>query len=196
MKFPAITAQALTGMEELTCSGVRVIDYWAWAHSDLVDNIERGIFAEFLVHTAMNEADNVRVNWNSCDVISPEGIRIEVKSSGYLQSWEQENLSAITFSVRPSHTWDPETNSFTEEYARQSDVYVFCLHKHTQQESMNILSLEQWTFFVLPTGVLNAKASTQKTITLNHLKTLGAVETDYYGLRETVINIARSDNYA
>ena len=178
MNFPAIKTQKLTAMKKI-CSGVRVVDYWAWAHSDLVDNIERGIFAEFLVHTAMNEADTVRANWKSHYVISPEGISIEVKSSGYIQSWDHDELSPISFSIESS-----------DERDRQSDMYVFCIHKHTEQESLNILNLEQWTFFVLPTAVLNDKVGRQKTITLSRIKALGAVETDYYSLRENVIQAA------
>ena len=184
MKFPAIKAQKLTGLEKI-CSGVRVIDYWAWAHSDLVDNIERGIFAEFLVRTAMNVADTVYANWKRSNVISPEGINVAVKSSGYIQSWNHDELSPISFSIESS-----------DECTRQSDVYVFCIHKHTEQESLNILDLEQWTFFVLSTAVLNDKVGQQKTIALSRIKTLGAVETDYSSLRETVINITRSDYYA
>ena len=178
MKFPAIKAEKLTAMKKI-CPGVKVVDYWAWAHSDLVDNIERGIFAEFLVHTAMNEADAVRSNWKSHHVISPEGISIKVKSSGYIQSWGHDELSPIVFSIE------------SDEGDRQSDVYVFCIHKHTEQESLNILDLEQWTFFVLSTAVLNDKVGKQKTITLNRIKALGAVETDYSGLRDAVINAAK-----
>lgn len=179
MNYPAIKAQKLTAMRKI-CPGVRVIDYWAWAHSDLVDNIERGIFAEFLVHTAMNEADTMRANWKSRYVISPEGISIKVKSSGYIQSWGHDELSPISFSIESS-----------DERTIQSDVYVFCIHKHTQQDSLNILDMEQWTFFILPTAVLNDRVGKQKTITLNRLKSLGAVETDYYTLRETVIQAAQ-----
>ena len=179
MNFPAIKAQKLTAMKKI-CPGVRVIDYWAWAHSDLVDNIERGIFAEFLVHTAVQEANSVRSPWKRSNIISPEGISIKVKSSGYIQSWGHDELSPIIFSIESS-----------DECTRQSDVYVFCIHKHTEQESLNILDLEQWTFFIIPTAVLNNKVGSQKTITLNRLKSLGAVETDYYGLREIVIQAAK-----
>ncbi len=178
MKFPAIKAQNLTAMKKI-CSGVRVVDYWAWAHSDLVDNIERGIFAEFLVHTAVHEANSVRSPWKRSNIISPEGISIKVKSSGYIQSWGHDELSPIIFSIESS-----------DECARQSDVYVFCIHKHTEQDSLNILDLEQWTFFILPTAVLNDKVGTQKTITLNRLKTLGAVEVDFFSLREAVMQAA------
>lgn len=170
MNYPALKAEALSGDEEIAGSSARVIDYWSWAYSCIADNTERGIFAEFLVHLAVNEADPVRTNWKSCDVISPDGIKIEVKSSAYLQSWEQEKLSAIQFSIS----------------SRQSDVYVFCLHNHTEQESMNILDLSQWTFFVMNTSALNAKAGNQQTITLSRLKALGAIETDYHHLRNTI----------
>ena len=178
MNFPAIKTQKLTAMKKI-CSGVRVVDYWAWAHSDLVDNIERGIFAEFLVHTAVNEADTVRSNWKRNNIISPEGINIKVKSSGYIQSWGHDELSPISFSIGSS-----------DESDRQSDVYVFCIHTHTEQDSLNILDLEQWTFFVLPTAVLNDKVGRQKTITLSRIKALGAVEVDYSGLREAVMKAA------
>ena len=184
MKFPAIKTQKLTAMKKI-CSGVRVVDYWAWAHSDIVDSFERGIFAEFLVRTVMNATDTVYSNWKRSNIISPEGINIKVKSSGYIQSWGHDDLSPISFSIESS-----------DESTRKSDVYVFCIRKHTEQDSLNILDMEQWTFFVLPTAVLNDKVGSQKTITLNRLKSLGAVESDYYGLREAVINITRSDYYA
>lgn len=116
--------------------------------------------------TGINKAESMRLNWKSCDVISTKRISIKVKSSGYM--WFHKNLSALRFSVKTSHIWNAETNTYAEDCIRQSDIYVFCLHNHTQR----------------------------KTITLNRLKSLGAVETDYYGLREAVINITRSDKYA
>ena len=58
-----------------------------------MDNAERGALAEYLVACALGVADNVRVNWDKYDLLSPEGIAVEVKSSGYLQSWDQNELS-------------------------------------------------------------------------------------------------------
>ena len=183
----------LSGHEVINGTSLTLSDYWSWAHSDLVNNTERGIFAEFLVHKAMNEDNNIRKDWTSYDVLSPEGIRIEVKSSGYIQSWHQEKLSAISFSVRPARSWNPETHKYAEECTRDSDVYVFCLHKHTDKESINILDLSQWTFFVLPTSTLNVMAESQKTISLSRVQSLGAIETDYDHLRDTIITTARSE---
>ena len=182
------------GNEEILGTGLTLLDYWLWAHSDMMNNTERGIFAEFLVHTAVNDTTNTRKDWTSYDVLSPEGIRIEVKSSGYVQTWNEEKISAIKFSVKPTRSWNPETHQYSEECTRNSDVYVFCLHKHKDKESINILDLSQWTFFVLSTSTLNVMASQQKTITLSRVKSLGATETDYAHLRSTITIIARSDN--
>ncbi len=158
----------LTGREKITEAGLCVMDYWQWAHSDIVCNTERAAFAEFLVHSAVNGVEDIRTNWTEYDVLTPGGIKIEVKSSGYLQSWEQKELSRIKFDI----------------HQRCSDFYVFCLHKHTERESMNILDLSQWTFFVMRTSTLNEKVGGQNEISLNRLLELGAMETDYHHLKE------------
>lgn len=75
----------------------------------------------------MNESDTVRQSWKSYDVLSPEGSKIEVKASGYIQAWPQEKLSSVSFSIRPAHSWDMETSTYADELTRDSDVYVFCL---------------------------------------------------------------------
>lgn len=94
----------------------------------------------------------------------------------------------------PAHSWDMKTNTYAEGLTRDSDVYVFCLHDHTEQESLNILDLSQWKFFVFLTRSIEAGVGMQKTITLNRIKTLGAIETDYDNLRDTIINAIRSES--
>ena len=110
-----------------------------------------------------------------------------MKASGYIQSWPQERLSAINFSIRPTYGWDSETNTYASDCARQSDVYVFCLLNHKEQDTINPLDTAQWSFFVLPTKVLNEKVGGQKTIALSGVIKLGAKETDFAGLREAIL---------
>ena len=50
---------------------------------DGMDNAERGALAEYLVACALGGGEGVRVNWDKYDLLSPEGIAVEVKSSGY-----------------------------------------------------------------------------------------------------------------
>jgi hypothetical protein len=41
--------------------GATVADFWGWSRSDLLDNTERGVLAEFIVATALDiPADGVR----------------------------------------------------------------------------------------------------------------------------------------
>lgn len=188
--YPTIKPNPLTGDERITQTEERLISYWRWAHSNLIDNAERGAFAEYMVHIAMNAVEPTRVNWDRYDVKSPEGIAIEVKTSGYIQSWAQSRLSSITFSIRPTYGWDSETNAYASERTRQSDVYVFCLHAHKNQETIDPLDMAQWKFYVLPTAVLNDKVGSQKTISLSGVIQLGGKETDFGGLRDAVLSAA------
>ena len=51
----------------------------AWAYSDIVGNTERGKLAEFIVAMALGITESISVAWNKYDLLSKEGIRIEVK---------------------------------------------------------------------------------------------------------------------
>ena len=48
----------LKGNEEFTLhstsAGITVLDFWRWAFSDLIDNTQRGVLAEFLVYSSLN----------------------------------------------------------------------------------------------------------------------------------------------
>ncbi len=191
MNYPAIKSKALTGKEIIQSEDAKAISdlqsYWSWAHSNLIDNAERGALAEYLVHLAVGATASTRVNWDRYDVLSPENIAIEVKASGYIQSWAQEKLSAIQFSIRPTYGWDSETNTYSETLSRQSDIYVFCLLAHKEQETVNPLDTSQWEFYVLPTSILNEKVGNQKTITLSGVIKLGAKKTGYKELRNTIL---------
>lgn len=164
----------------------KVVDFWKWAYSDLVGNTERGALAEYIVACAMGVEDKERIAWDKYDLLSSEGIAVEVKASGYIQTWEQDRLSAISFGIQPTHGWDSETNVYAQEKQRQADVYVFCVHKHTEQETINPLDVSQWDFYVMPTCVLNEKVGGQKRISLSALQKLGAERCSYGLLYERI----------
>ena len=82
MKYPAIYIR--NKEDDIITDGqgneiATVLDYWKWAHSCLMDNAERGAFAEYLVASAVGGKGEGRINWEKYDVISEEGITIEVK---------------------------------------------------------------------------------------------------------------------
>ena len=63
-----------------------IFDYWSWAYSDIVGNTTRGALAEFIVARAIGSEPAVRNDWAAYDLETPSGIKVEVKSSAYLQS--------------------------------------------------------------------------------------------------------------
>jgi hypothetical protein len=110
-------------------------DYWAWAYSDILSNRNRSIFAEFLVGKALGIVTKPRVEWDCVDFIYC-GKKIEVKSSAYLQSWNQEYPNQNKFSTIK---YDIEKRKYVDiasvyvpdndgKPVRFADCYVFCLY--------------------------------------------------------------------
>lgn len=125
--------------------------------SDLRTNNVRGYLAEFLVARAVGSAGR-RVEWDAWDVTAPTGTRIEVKASGYLQSWSQTKLSTPSYHVAAAYSWDSATGASSTEQAFNADVYVFCLHTATSHEEYDPLQLSQWDFYVAGRQVIEAQA--------------------------------------
>lgn len=92
-----VNMNKLTGREKFS-NGQSVNMFWSWAHSDLMNNAERGRLAEFIVSMALNCNSPSRVEWDAYDLSTEDGIKIEVKSSAYLQTWHQnENAGDYRF---------------------------------------------------------------------------------------------------
>lgn len=192
------------GSEQLTFKdkelGSSVLDFWSWAYSDLIRNVNRGAFAEFIVLEAMNNQSgitpprtNFRVSMDAYDLLSPDGIRVEVKSSAYIQSWESEHPARISFRIAPAKSLDSSGNySADSQYCRHSDVYVFCVWTAMSREQ-NILDLSLWDFYVIATKTLDQKVQNQKTITFQSLLSLQPRKVDYFGLYEAIRSEAMND---
>ena len=150
-----------------------ILDYWSWAYSDIVGNTNRGALAEFIVGRAIGSEAAVRNDWAAYDLETPSGIKVEVKSSAYLQSWHQTAVSAPSFSIRKAKEWSPETNEFGEERLRHSDVYVFCLLAYKGDKRMlDPLDLSQWEFYVVKTSEIDRIFGGRSSISINRVKDL------------------------
>lgn len=187
----------LTGNEEFTLhgtnAGITVTDFWRWAFSDLIDNTQRGVMAEFLVYSSLNRITfpdiQIRENWLPFDVTSPSGRRIEVKSAAYIQTWTPENIfSQIQFDIGKKLAWDNATATSATIAKRNCDLYVFCLFT-AKTKDVSLLDLDYWDFYVLPTSVLDRKVPEQKGIALSSLLKLDPVKTDYAGLGAVIESI-------
>ena len=115
----------------------------------------------------------------------------------YLQSWGHEKLSKIVFGIRPTRLWSSTNGTAEVEVWRQADIYLFCLLKHEEKESLDPLDLDQWEFYLLRSSVLDERCSQSKTISLGRLKGLNPRVINYGGLaacvKEMSAEIRRGD---
>jgi hypothetical protein len=117
--------------------------------------------------------ESVREEWQHFDLITADGLKIEVKSAAYIQSWHQRGLSKIVFGVPETCAWEAETNTWSKEKKRQADVYVFALLKHEEKESIDPLNMDQWEFFVCSARAIGERTREGKSVSLKMLEVLG-----------------------
>ena len=193
MRLPRIAPKTQSGDEPFRAGeetlGFTLQDYWRWSGSDLMGNAARGVMAEYLVAKALGVTQEPREEWGEFDAEVLGCGTIEVKSSAYIQSWEQQDYSKISFDIgKRKSAWNPKTGKYMEldPPERVADVYVFCLLKHKCQETIDPLDVHQWEFFVVPRSKLDHDDwKDNKSVGLNPLSRL-AKPTAYHELRDQV----------
>lgn len=198
-----------TGNEALILEGkdlpYTMIDYWRLNLSDILLNMNRGGFAEFIVQSAMdysgfNALKQEKTGIEAWDVDGPaiktaDGTRlskIEVKSAASVQidtPDEKEPISLpdsrIVFSIKKAIDY----NGPDEIPRRNNDLYVFC-HYTATRKSDNMLDLKYWDFYVISTRKIenDEQLSKQSTISLYRLKKLGVPCVSFTSLYKAIID--------
>lgn len=185
---PPSSAQ-LHGDEPFIGLDAHVRDFWSFAMSNLRTNNVRGYLAEFLVARAVGATD-IRVEWDAFDVLTNDGVKVEVKSAGYLQTWSQRRLSRISFGSMKGRTWSPEAGE-SPEATLNADVYVFAIHTATRHEDYDVLDLGQWEFYVA--GRTAIEATGYSSIGMPTLRTLTEGPVPYGELGDAISECARRD---
>jgi len=145
------------------------LEFWQWAYGDLLDDDVKGAFAEWLVHKLLGVVTSRRVSWANSDVITPEGVRIEVKSTAFWQSWKLLDERGLP-EAKPKHpairddrkirfaglkardsTAVPDSS---EPKAFKSHLYVFAFQNNIDPATWNAFDLKQWEFYLVPTAKL------------------------------------------
>ncbi len=176
MTYPKIKPKIKSGKEIFKFKNkktkFKLIDFWRWNTSNIISNVTRGVLSEFIVASALNvNLKTPREEWAPYDLITREGIKIEVKSASYVQAWEQKKLSTISFSIKESYVCKTEENNQNSyEKTRASDIYVMCLLSNQNQKTIDPLNLEQWTFYVLSIEEIKNYKRSKSSITLKSLE--------------------------
>jgi hypothetical protein len=155
-----------------------VLEFWQYGFSNLNSNVLRGALAEFLVEKALSEDGNIGIRnpWGDYDVLTKGGVKIEVKCCSYIQDWDQEKLSTIKFSGLKARElyWSPEIKEFnkikSDPKGYKADIYILALFKHQSVETLDILDLNQWCFYVLSKEEISRISKNSSSISLSALE--------------------------
>jgi hypothetical protein len=144
--------QALIGSEVLGSD--TVLDFWRWALGDLRMNNARGYLVEYLVAKAVGDDSPIRVEWGPYDARASDGTLIEIKATGYLQSWATKRLSTPRWSfksVTADRVWSDETGEYLSVNPwERVHVWVFALQTCRDPDAYDALDVAQWEFRVIP----------------------------------------------
>ncbi len=115
------------------------------------------------------------------------GTTIEIKSSAYVQLWEQSKPSVIEFGIAPHRSWNAESGEYREGVKRWADIYVFCVFKG--EKPLQPLDTSYWNFYVIPTKTLDRKHVEQRSIRLSSLEKLSPRKCSHAELKKVISNI-------
>lgn len=100
------------------------------------------------------------MEWDPFDLLwrpnSTASVRIEVKSSAYLQSWRQRHHSKPSFSGLKGKFLIEESGEYSLRADYTADVYVMCLNGQKDPQAFDPLDTNQWKLFVVPRHLLAA----------------------------------------
>ncbi len=185
---PGVTLpRKLAPSERLIGCDASVSDFWAWAYSDLILNIDRAVFAEFIVGRALDVTEGTRRVWDCVDH-KYKGKKIEVKATGCAQRWRQgKKRSPPSFDIakRVCVKWGEPAAEDGAPAIRSADCYVFCIHTDKEAATANALDLNHWKFLVISKEKLNREFGDQKSVACSVIRK-HCEETDFKGLRKAV----------
>jgi hypothetical protein len=157
------------GLIGVELQGASLLDFWKWAFSDLSDDDLKGIFAEWLVLKLLRIPSVRRVSWANSDIITPDGVRIEIKATSYWQSWKLLDESGA---LRPTPLYPISSKTqirfaglkardavavpnSTEPQLLKSHVYFFAFQHEKDIERWNAMDISQWEFYALPVSAVS-----------------------------------------
>ena len=200
--YKRIPVSKLTGTEQFKNVGSKkfsVQEFWSYGFSNLNSNVLRGALAEFIVENALrgNEQIDVRNPWGDSDVIAPDGKKIEVKCCSYIQDWDQDDYSRISWSgLKAKHLyWSSADRGAVSLNLQErptdykSDIYVLALFKHQDHATLDILNMDQWCFYVLSKERIKELSKNGNSISLIRLEKFDITPVGFTEISRTIVDL-------
>ncbi|MBN1162503.1 hypothetical protein JXA34_02025 [Patescibacteria group bacterium] len=194
--YKRVEPKKLTGKETFKNANKEfsVLQFWQFAFSNLNSNVLRGDLAEFFIENALRDVEHITIKnpWGDFDVVTNEGTKIETKCSAFLQDWDQKELSKPLFSgLRAKDLyWNSAVSDFKADSGKdyKSDIYVFVLQNHKNPETLNLLDMNQWEFFVLSRDELKEISKNASSVSLVKLQKENVEPIHFNGLRQAILS--------
>ncbi|MGI6340913.1 MAG: hypothetical protein ACOX0B_01745 [Minisyncoccales bacterium] len=187
-------AKKLTGNEFFKNNNFSILEFWQYGFSNLNSNILRGSLAEFIIENLLKDKSEVGVRnpWNDYDILY-KNRKIEVKCSSYIQDWDQEDFSKIIFSGLKAKDlyWSKAVSEFNRDNKKEykADIYVLCLVDHKNPETLDLLNLDQWSFFILTKEELKNISNNSSSISITRLENNNYKPIRYEEVKKYIDNI-------
>ena len=146
-------------------------DYWQWTYSDLMISENRSSFGLFLIAQALELTSIPRINWGEVD-LRYKRKKISVKINSRIQGWKQSKSTRILFDIPKKKGWHAKKPDSLTFKNREADLFIFGLHTEKQVKCANLLDLNQWEFYVVPTETLDANFPNKNKIGIRQLKSI------------------------
>lgn len=196
--YKRLPVKKLTGSEQFKNTGGKkfsVLEFWRYGFSNLNSNVLRGVLAEFIIENAIKDSGQatVRSPWGDYDVLAPNGKKIEVKCCSYIQDWDQKELSKIVWTglkAKDLYYSSAVSNNLkltTRKTDYKADIYVFCLLKHQDPKTLDILNMDQWCFYVLSKEKVKEISRNGNSISLVRLEKIGMKPISFKEIEDAII---------
>jgi hypothetical protein len=151
-----------------------LIEFWQWAYSDMRSNTVRPLVAEFLVGKSLGCLDTRgRREWAAWDH-EYRGAKIEVKSSGRVQSWSPAAKSRTVFGIpQAKNAWCADEEKYLGP-GRHADIYIFAVNTQSDPKLAELFDESDWVFYVLPVSEIEARFACQKTVSLSVIERIAS----------------------
>lgn len=174
--YKRIEPKKLTGSEVFTNGNKKfnVLHFWQYAFSNLNSNVLRGALAEFIVENAIKDVSEIEIRnpWGDFDVLTKKGTKIEIKCSAYIQDWDQDKLSLPIFSglkAKELYWSSAVSEKKVTKKSYKANIYILVLEKHKEPETLDLLDLDQWDFFILTRDEISEITKDGNSVSLSKL---------------------------
>ncbi|WP_316859920.1 hypothetical protein [uncultured Cohaesibacter sp.] len=131
----------------------------------LINNVQRGIVAEAIVHLLLDDGWKwCSEDWSLWDFEHIDGTKLEVKQSAARQSWHTKDTDRtkceFDIAARKKEWRD---NRWVSAPGRKANLYVFAYHPIVD-ESADHCNPHQWLFYVVPERALPNTKKIRQTV--------------------------------